>query len=90
MNNQNKITKSSIPKDFTLPFAIIDAVSVALLSISIILIACTFKSILFALGASPCVFAGLCKVIWKFIAATKQKLCYTIGIIIFALLVKWI
>lgn len=67
------MNKKTIPEDFNLTLAIVDAIPVLCFFISIILISSIFKSKLFLLGAILMLCAGLSKVLWKMIVATKKK-----------------
>lgn len=60
-------------ENFTLSLALFDAIPVIFFSISMLMIAIHFNSILFIIGAILCVLAGLLKVLWKIILAGKQK-----------------
>lgn len=68
-----KVNKDSIPQDFSLSLAIVDAIPVILFGGSTILISLIFNSKLFLIGYLLCLFAGLSKVIWKIIVTTKKK-----------------
>lgn len=68
-----KVNKESIPQDFNLSLAIVDTIPVLLFGGSTILISLMFNSKLFLVGSLLCLFAGLSKVIWKIIVATKKK-----------------
>lgn len=67
------MNKKTIPEDFNLTLAIVDAIPVLCFFISIISISSIFKSKLFLLGAILMLCAGLSKVLWKIIVATKKK-----------------
>lgn len=66
----NKDTK---PEGFSLSLAIFDAFPVLLFGIDMIIIGKKFNSILFVVGSFLCLFAGMAKVLWKIIAALKEK-----------------
>ena len=67
---------NTIPKDFDLKLALVDAIPVIEFSISLVLVSKLLKSSLFILGALLCLFAGICKVLWKIIVAIKKKNIY--------------
>ena len=68
-----KMTKDTLPEDFTLGLAIVDALPVLLFGGSIILVGLRFGSILFLIGAALCFWAGAAKVLWKIIVAARKK-----------------
>lgn len=72
MSDKAKMTKDTVPEDFTLPLAIVDAVPVLLFGGSVILIGLLFKSALFLMGALICFWAGAAKVLWKLLVVTKK------------------
>ena len=67
------MTKDTLPEDFTLGLAIVDALPVLLFGGSIILVGLRFGSILFLIGAALCFWAGAAKVLWKIIVAARKK-----------------
>ena len=67
------MTKDTLPEDFTLGLAIVDALPVLLFGGSMIMIGLLFGSVLFLLGAALCFWAGAAKVLWKIIVVTKKK-----------------
>lgn len=67
------MTRDTIPEDFTLSLALIDALPVLFFGGSIILIGLMFRKVLFLIGALLCFWAGAAKVIWKIIVVTKKK-----------------
>lgn len=73
MSNKPKMTKDTIPENFTLPLAVVDALPVLFFGGSVILIGLLFKNILFILGAVLCFWAGAAKVLWKIIVVLKKK-----------------
>ena len=73
MQNKPKMTKDTIPEDFTLSLAVVDAFPVLFFGGSMILIGMLFGSILFMTGAVLCFWAGAAKVLWKIIVVTKKK-----------------
>lgn len=73
MSNKQKMTKNTVPENFTLSLAIIDALPVLFFGGSIILIGLIFSRVLFLVGAMLCFWAGAAKVIWKLIVVTKKK-----------------
>lgn len=68
-----KMTKDTLPEDFTLGLAIVDALPVLLFGGSIIFVGLRFGSILFLIGAALCFWAGAAKVLWKIIVAARKK-----------------
>lgn len=73
MSNKQKMTKNTVPENFTLSLAVIDALPVLFFGGSIILIGLMFRKALFLIGAILCFWAGAAKVIWKIIVAVKKK-----------------
>lgn len=73
MSEKAKMTKDTVPEDFTLSLAIVDALPVIFFGGSMILIGILFKSVLFMIGALLCFWAGAAKVVWKVIVVTKKK-----------------
>lgn len=71
--NRQIVTKDTVPKDFTLNLALVDAIPVIFFGASMVVIAMLFSSWLFMIGALLCLFAGACKVLWKVIVVLKQK-----------------
>ena len=65
--------KNEIPKGFTLGMALMDAMPVLLFSISVIMIATKFHSVLFLIGAVCSALAGCGKVSWKLLLSLKKK-----------------
>ena len=68
-----KMTKDTVPDDFTLSLAAVDALPVLFFGASIILIGLMFRNALFLVGAVLCFWAGAAKVLWKIIVVTKKK-----------------
>ena len=73
MSNKQKMTKDTVPENFTLSLAIIDALPVLFFGGSIILLGLLFRKPLFLIGAILCFWAGAAKVMWKIIAAERKK-----------------
>ena len=73
MSNKPKMTKDTIPENFTLSLALVDALPVLFFGGSMILIGLLFGSPLFLIGAALCFWAGAAKVLWKIIVVTKKK-----------------
>ena len=73
MSNKPKMTKETVPENFTLSLALVDALPVLFFGGSTILTGMLFKSPLFLLGAALCFWAGAAKVLWKIIVVTKKK-----------------
>ena len=67
------MTKDTVPENFTLSLALVDALPVLFFGGSMILIGLLFKSVLFMIGALLCFWAGAAKVVWKVIVVTKKK-----------------
>ncbi|MBU5430971.1 hypothetical protein KQI22_13020 [Kineothrix sp. MSJ-39] len=65
--------KNEIPEGFTLGMALMDAMPVLLFSISVIMIAAKFHSVIFLVGAVCSALAGCGKVSWKLLLALKKK-----------------
>lgn len=70
---KSKMTKDTVPEDFTLKLALVDAIPVLFFGASMIAVSVLFKSPLFLFGALLCLFAGAAKVIWKIIVVLKKK-----------------
>lgn len=73
MSEKKKFDRNTVPKDFTLSLVLVDAIPVVFFGASAVVISLLFQSKLFLLGALLCLFAGLCKVIWKLIVVLAQK-----------------
>ncbi len=73
MSNKPKMTKDTLPDEFTLSLAAVDALPVLFFGASIILIGLMFKNPLFLIGAVLCFWAGAAKVLWKIIVVTGKK-----------------
>ena len=73
MSDKPKITKDTVPEDFTLSLALVDALPVLFFGGSMILTALLFKSRLFLTGAFLCFWAGAAKVLWKIVVVKKKK-----------------
>lgn len=71
--SKNKMTKDTIPEDFTLTLALVDAVPVLFFSATMLLVGLLFRSPLFLIGAGLVLFAGAAKVLWKVIVVLKKK-----------------
>jgi len=67
------MTKDTVPENFTLSLAIIDALPVLFFGGSIILVGLLFRNALFLLGAVLCLWAGAAKVLWKIIVVKRKK-----------------
>ena len=70
---KQKMNKDFVPEDITLNLAIVDTIPVVFFGLSMIIVGILFKSTLLLVGAFLCLLAGLAKVIWKIIVATKKK-----------------
>ena len=73
MSSKPQMTKDTIPENFTLSLAMVDALPVLFFAGSMILIGLIFSSPLFLLGAGLCFWAGAAKVLWKIIVAARKK-----------------
>jgi len=70
---EKKIDKNTVPEDFTMGLALVDAIPVIFFGINAVLLGILFNSPLLIAGAILCFLAGAGKVIWKIIVATKKK-----------------
>ena len=70
---KQKMTKDIIPDDFSISLALVDFIPVLFFSLSLIKISSFFANVLFLFGALLCLFAGLCKVLWKIIVVIRKK-----------------
>ncbi len=73
MSEKPKMTRDTVPENFSLSLALVDALPVLFFGGSTVLIALMFKSPLFLVGALLCFWSGLAKVLWKIIVATRKK-----------------
>ena len=73
MSNKPKMAKDTVPENFTLSLAFVDALPVLFFGGSMILIGLLFGNPLFLVGAALCFWAGAAKVLWKIIVVTKKK-----------------
>ena len=73
MGKKPKMTRDTVPENFTLSLALVDALPVLLFGGSMVLIGLLFRSALFLLGSFTCFWAGAAKVLWKIIVVTKKK-----------------
>ena len=73
MSHKPKMTKDTIPEDFTLSLALVDALPVLFFGASVILIGWMFKDPMFLIGAVLCFWAGAAKVLWKIIVVKKKR-----------------
>ena len=67
------MNKATIPENFTLLLALVDALPVLFFGGSMILTGLLFGRPLFLLGAALCLWAGAAKVLWKIIVVRKKK-----------------
>ncbi len=65
--------RNSVPEDFTLSLALVDALPVLFFACSMVLIAGRFASILFCLGAAVIVLASCGKVLWKLLLSLRKQ-----------------
>ena len=73
MSNKPKMAKDTVPENFTLSLAFVDALPVLFFGGSMILIGLLFGNPLFLVGAALCFWTGAAKVLWKIIVVTKKK-----------------
>jgi hypothetical protein len=75
MNTETKpkITKDTVPEDFTLLLALTDSLPVIFFGASMLLIGRRFSSLLFIAGALLCLIGGAGKVLWKIIVVLRKK-----------------
>ena len=73
MKNKTKMTKDTVPRDFTLALALTDALPVLFFGGSTFIAARLLGSIPFVIGAALCFLAGAAKVAWKLTVAIKKK-----------------
>jgi len=69
----NKMTKDTVPQDFSLGLALVDAVPVLFFGATAIVAGTILESPLFVVGAVISFISGAVKVLWKIIAALKKK-----------------
>jgi len=70
---KNKISRDTIPEGFSVSLAVVDMVPVVFFGLSALRVGQLFSSIPFMIGAAVCLVSGVVKVLWKLIAAMKQK-----------------
>lgn len=70
---RNKITKDTVPEGFGVALALTDLIPVVFFGLSAVRVGDLFDSALFTFGAAVCLASGVVKVLWKLIAAVKQK-----------------
>ena len=68
-----KISKDTLPEDFTLLLALTDSLPVFFFGASMLLIGRNFSSLLFISGALLCLIGGAGKVLWKIIVVLQKK-----------------
>lgn len=68
-----KITKDTVPEDFSLLLALTDSLPVIFFGASMLLIGRRFSSLLFIAGALLCLIGGAGKVLWKIIVVLQKK-----------------
>lgn len=75
MSKQDRqiVTKDTVPDNFTLKLALVDAIPVIFFGASMVVISMLFSSSLFLIGALLCLFAGTCKVLWKIVVVIMKK-----------------
>lgn len=69
----NKMSKDTVPQDFSLGLAAVDAIPVVFFGATAIVVGAILKSPLFIAGAVISFISGAIKVLWKIIAAVKKK-----------------
>ncbi len=67
------MTKDIIPEGFTIPLALVDAIPVVFFGLDALLLSKPLHSVVFLVGGLLCLWAGLAKVLWKFIVVLKKK-----------------
>lgn len=67
------MTRDSLPQDFTIGLALVDAIPVLFFALTFIILGSIFESIMFIAGAVLCFIAGAAKVLWKLIVVIKKK-----------------
>lgn len=72
-NKKEKINKNTIPENFTIALATVDAIPVVFFGASMVVVSLIFASKLFLFGALLCLIAGICKVVWKYIVVLFKK-----------------
>ena len=72
----SKVTKESLPDDFTLSLVIVDSLPVIVFSISMLCLYQKFPSMIYLLGAVLCTLAGLLKVLWKLVVVLWKRNIY--------------
>ncbi len=70
---RNRMTRETIPKDFSAPMAFVDLLPVVFFGLSAVKAGNLFHSGLFVAGAVVCLLSGVVKVGWKLIAAVSQR-----------------
>lgn len=73
MSNKPKMTKDTVPENFTMSLALVDALPVLFFGGSMILVGVLFRSPLFLIGSALCFCSGVAKVLWKVIVVAKKK-----------------
>lgn len=71
--SKNKISKSSIPENFTVALFLVDLLPVLFFSGSILLLSVLLHSPIITIGGLFCFLSGFIKVLWKMIVAKKHK-----------------
>ncbi len=70
---KTKMTKDTIPQDFTVGLALVDAVPVLFFMLACLFVFLTTGAITILIGGVLAFASGLIKVIWKMIVALKKK-----------------
>ncbi|MCQ2797767.1 MAG: hypothetical protein MJ241_04890 [Bacilli bacterium] len=71
--NKTKMTKDTIPEDFTIGLALVDALPVFFFGLACLFAFFLTKELMIILGGLIAFVSGLIKVIWKIIVAIKKK-----------------
>lgn len=69
----NRISKNTVPDDFTLALVFTDLLPVVFFGLASLLLGIRIHSPLFTVGASVCLVTGMLKVLWKLIVVLKKK-----------------
>ncbi len=68
----NRISKNTVPDDFTLPLVFTDLLPVIFFGLASLLLGSRIHSPLFTAGASVCLATGTAKILWKLIVVVKR------------------
>ena len=70
---KSKMTKDIVPDNFTISLAVVDSIPVLFFGATMVLLGTMFSNPLFLIGALLVLFAGACKVAWKFVVVLAKK-----------------